>query len=143
MSQYLALFEPSEEGGFVVTFPGFKWGVTQGDSEEDAAAMAADALAMVIADYIAKGEPLPAQGKHRGRKYRPVRLPAMQSAKIELYREFCASGIRKAELARRMGISKGNIERLFNLNHHTRLDHIEAAFRALGKSLEIEVRDAA
>jgi hypothetical protein len=28
--EYPALFEPSKEGGFVVTFPDFDWGVTQG-----------------------------------------------------------------------------------------------------------------
>jgi antitoxin HicB len=72
-----------------------------------------------------------------------VRLPATQSAKAELYREFTAAGIPKAEFARRMGISKGNVDRLFDLNHQSRLDQIEAAFRALGKSLAIEVRDAA
>ena len=56
---------------------------------------------------------------------------------------FDASGIRKAEMARRMGISKVNVDRLFDLTHYSRLDQIEAAFRALGKELAIEIRDAA
>jgi antitoxin HicB len=34
--EYPALFEPAEEGGFVVTFPDFEWGITQGDDETDA-----------------------------------------------------------------------------------------------------------
>ena len=51
--------------------------------------------------------------------------------------------ISKVEMARRMGISKVNIDRLFDLTHHSRLDQVEAAFRALGKELAIEVRDAA
>jgi antitoxin HicB len=143
MLEYLALLEPAAEGGFVVTFPDFEWGVTQGDSEQQALTMARDALAMVIQDYINKGKPLPVPRKHRGRKYRPVRLPAMQAAKTELYREFLASHLRKAELARRLGISKGNVDRLFNLNHHTRLDQIEAAFYTMGKTLAIEVKNAA
>jgi antitoxin HicB len=67
----------------------------------------------------------------------------MQAAKAELYREFLTSGIRKAELARRLGIPKTNVDRLFDLRHQSRLDQIEAAFRALGKVLSIEVRDAA
>ena len=46
-------------------------------------------------------------------------------------------------MARRMGTSKVNVDRLFDLTHHSRLDQIEAAFRALGKELAIEVRDAA
>jgi antitoxin HicB len=144
MSEFNALFEPDEQnGGFVVTFPDFEWGVTQGDTEAEATEMAVDALTMVIADYIGKGKELPAAGKHRGRKYRVIRLPALVSAKTELYRAFLASGIRKAELARRLGISKGNIERLFDLKHHTRLDQLEAAFRAIGKRLSVEVHNEA
>jgi antitoxin HicB len=46
-------------------------------------------------------------------------------------------------LARRLGISKTNVDRLFDLKHHSRLDQIEAAVKALGKELTIDVRDAA
>ena len=56
---------------------------------------------------------------------------------------FEASGLRKAEMARRMGISKVDVDRLFDLTHHSRLDRIEAAFQALGKQLAIEIGDAA
>jgi antitoxin HicB len=49
----------------------------------------------------------------------------------------------KAELARRIGIPKTHIPRLFSLRHHSRLDLIESAFAALGKRLHVEVRDAA
>ena len=64
MLQFVALFEPAKEkGGFVVTFPGFDWGVTQGETEEEAVAMAVDALTMIIGDYIDKGKPLPVRGK--------------------------------------------------------------------------------
>src|SRR5947209_8362886 len=110
MLQYLALFDPAEEGGYVVTFPDLKWGVTQGDSDAEAMEMAADALAMILSDYIEKGEPLPTPGRHRGRHYRAVKLPAMQAAKAELYRQFASSGIRKAELARRLNMPKANID---------------------------------
>ena len=42
MLQYTALFQPAEEGGFVVTFPDIPSAITQGDTEEDALDMAAD-----------------------------------------------------------------------------------------------------
>ena len=143
MENYQALFEPAEEGGFVVTFPDFDWGVTQGDDEAEALDMAADCLALMIASDIKDGKPLPPPKHHRGSKYRSIRLPALQAAKAELYRQFVASGIRKSQLARRIDIHKANLDRLFDLNHHSRLDHLEAAFRALGKDITIEVRDAA
>jgi len=141
--EYPALFEPAEEGGFVITFPDFNWGVTQGDSEEQGMEMAEDALSLMVREHIRKGEPLPRPSKPRGRKYRTVHLTALQGAKAELYSAFLASGIRKAELARRLGIPKSTVDRLFDFDNQTRLDQIEAAFGALGKELTIAVRDAA
>ena len=143
MLEFRALFEPADEGGFVITFPDFCWGVTQGDDEEEGQQIAVDALAMIVNDYIERGERIPTPLNVRGRKYRAIRLPAIQEAKTLLYQAFTDSGLRKAELARRLGIAKTNVDRLFDLHHHTRLDQLEAAFRALGKELTINVRDAA
>ena len=49
----------------------------------------------------------------------------------------------EAGLKVRRRIRSHRIEGLFSLRHHSRLDHIEAAFTALGKRVDIEVRDAA
>jgi hypothetical protein len=35
------------------------------------------------------------------------------------------------------------VDRLLDLRHRSRLDQLEAAFRALGKQLHVEIRDAA
>jgi antitoxin HicB len=67
----------------------------------------------------------------------------MQAAKVELYRQFRTSGLRKVDLARRIGIPKTVIDRLFDLTHHSRLDQLEAAFAALGKRLAVQIEDAA
>jgi antitoxin HicB len=144
MEHYLALFEPDlEAGGYVVTFPDFGYGVTQGETDEEALEMARDLLMLTIGDYIREGKSLPVPSRHCGAKYRPVPLPVLQSAKVELYTAFVNAGLKKAEFARRIGIPKTHIDRLFSLRHHSRFDQIEAAFVALGKRLKIEVRDAA
>jgi len=143
MLSWQALFEPAEEGGFVVTFPDLGHGATQGETEEEALEMAADFLSCVVSDYIGSGEPLPEPKKRRGKKFRFIPLPALAGAKVELYRAFLASGIRKAELARRLGTSKGNIDRLFDLHHSTRIEQLEAAFQAIGKRMDIEIHEAA
>ena len=70
-------------------------------------------------------------------------MPALSAMKAELYRAFRESGIRKADLARRLGIPTANVDRLFDLKHHSRIDQIEAAFKAVGKKLTIGIRDAA
>ncbi len=140
---YPAVFTPAEEGGFVVTFPDFPWGGTQGETEAEAREMARDLLTLIIGQYIRKQEDIPRPGRIRGKHVRGVALPALVEAKVELYRTMRESGIRKAELARRMGQPKQQVERLLNLRHASRLDQIEAAFSALRKQLTIAVRDAA
>jgi antitoxin HicB len=144
MEAYLALFEPDREaGGYVVTFPDFGYGVTQGETGEEAMEMARDLLMLTIGDYIGESRPLPPAKRHRGSKFRPVPLSALQSAKVDLYTAFLESGLTKAEFARRIGISKTHIPRLFSLRHHSRLDLIESGFAALGKRLHVEARNAA
>jgi antitoxin HicB len=78
-----------------------------------------------------------------GFTFRPVLLPALQSAKVDLHMAFVESGLKKAEFARRIGRPKTHIERLFSLRHHSRPDPLEAAFGALGKRLHVEARNAA
>ena len=56
---------------------------------------------------------------------------------------FRNSGVKKAELARRLDIPKTSVDRLFDLDDPSRLDQIEAAFAALGKRIAVEVQDAA
>jgi antitoxin HicB len=144
MEPYLALFAPDRKaGGYVVTFPDFDYGVTQGETAEEAMEMAQDLLMLTIGDFIRESKPLPAPRRHRGSKFRPVPLPALQAAKVDLYIAFRESRLTKAEFARRIGIPKTHIDRLFSLRHRSRLEQLESALAALGKSLHVEVRNAA
>ena len=144
MFGYYGRFEPDrKQGGFVVTFPDLNHGATQGETIEAAIDMAEDLLRSIVDEMMKRGEDLPHAAKRRGRNYRLISLPALQSAKAELYSTFRSSGVKKAELARRIGIPKTNVERLFDLNHASRLDQIEAAFGAIGKKIEVRVSNAA
>ena len=144
MDVYFARFEPDRKvGGYVVTFPDFGYGVTQGETDQEAMEMAQDLLTLTIGDYIRESKPLPIPGRRRGSKYRPVSLQALQAAKVDLYAAFLKSGLTKAEFARRIGIPKTHIERLFSLRHRSQLHQIEAAFAALGMRLHVEARSAA
>ena len=143
MEPYLALFEPDRKaGGYVVTFPDFGYGVTQGETDQEAMEMAQDLLMLTIGDYMRESKPLPTPKRHRGAKFRPVPLPALQSAKVDLFIAFLESGMKKAEFARRIGIPKTHIERLFS-QHYSCLDRIESGFAALGNRLYIALSNAA
>jgi predicted RNase H-like HicB family nuclease len=56
---YNAVFEPAEEGGFVVFFPAIPGLATQGETLEEARAMAADCLKAYLESLRMDGEPLP------------------------------------------------------------------------------------
>ena len=70
-------------------------------------------------------------------------LPALTLAKVEPYRALRDDTVSAAELADRLGVQTSVIERMLNLNQRTALPEIEAAFRALGRRLGIEVSAAA
>ena len=141
--EYYARYEPAGEGSVTITFPDFGWGVSQGDTAEQARQMSEALLETLIQEHIDKGDELPRPGRHPGRKYHLVTLSALKNAKAELYNVFRSSGMRKAELARRLGIPKTNVDRLFDLRHRSRMDQMEAAFAALNKRLKLAVEDAA
>lgn len=53
------LFEPDEDGGFVVTCPALPGLVTQGDTMEEAREMAGEAIELYLESLLADGGPLP------------------------------------------------------------------------------------
>ena len=89
----------------------------------------------------APGSPLPLPSPAAGRPC--AVLPALTAAKVLLYRAMREAGVRKADLARRLGWHGPQIDRLLDLNHASRLDQIEAALAALGKRLTVDLADAA
>jgi len=56
---YTAVFEPAEEGGYVVSFPALPGCLTQGETLEEARQMAAEALQGYLEVLIARGRPIP------------------------------------------------------------------------------------
>ena len=56
---FAVVLEPEDEGGFTVRVPALPEIVTYGKDEREALAMAEDAIRLVVADSMARGEPLP------------------------------------------------------------------------------------
>ncbi len=141
--EYPAKFTPDREaGGFVVTFPDVPEAVTQGDTVDEALAMASEALELARTFYTEKGIALPAPSMLK-RGMRMVRVPATGEAKFRLYSALRAAGLTRADLARRMKASPAQVYRLLDIAHRSRLDEMDAAFAAIGKRLSIEILDAA
>jgi antitoxin HicB len=56
---YTAVFEPAEEGGYVVTVPALPRLVTEGDTLEEARAMVKDAIRGYLESLMKHGEEIP------------------------------------------------------------------------------------
>ena len=95
--EYPAKFTPDRKaGGFVVTFPDVPEAITQGDTIEEAMAMASEALELALTFYTEKWADLPVPGSLK-RGMRMVRVPALSEAKFRLYSALRAAGVGKIE----------------------------------------------
>ena len=61
--RYTVLFEPAEEGGYVVRCPALPGLITEGDTIEDARAMAEDAIRAYLESLRKDNLPLPTDRK--------------------------------------------------------------------------------
>jgi antitoxin HicB len=138
---YPVVLELDDNKTVLVTCPDLPEVATWGEDEEDGLRHAADAIEEALAARIARRDDIPEPTAAHGR---PVpSLPPLTDAKVALYRAALSAGISKAELGRRLGWHAPQIDRLFDLNHHSRIEQIDQALRVLGKRLIVGVRDAA
>ena len=122
-----------DDGAFLVTSPDFPELATFGDDREEAIARAADALEEAIAARIHDRDDIPAPSPGNT----CATLPPLTAAKVLLYQGMREQGIGKAELARRLGWHLPQVDRVLDVEHHSRLDQMDAALSAIGWRLEV------
>jgi antitoxin HicB len=125
----------------LVEVPDVPGAVTFGEDREEALLRAPDAIETALMGYIDLRRDLPAP--RAGGKGPFVTLPALTEAKLALYTAMRNAKVGKAELSRRLNCHLPQVDRLLDLRHASRLDQLEAAFRALGKRLSVQVDEAA
>ena len=139
---YPAEIERDEDGRFVVTFPDFGWGATDGASREEALAEAKDLLREVIATTIREGGDLPKPS--RAGKGRPLVVPPVQIAlKAALYDAWRGTGMSQRRFARELGVAESEVRRMLNPEHSTKAATIDRAMSWLGKRVTVTVGEAA
>ena len=127
-----------DDGSVLVTFADVPEAITFGADEQEALMQAVDALESGLSFYVDARQPLPTPSKpKRGQK--TVRPSAMECAKLGVYQAMTDQGIRKAELARRLGWHMPQLDRLFDLRHASKFEQIETAAAVLGKRLVLSV----
>lgn len=135
---YPAQLKAAPEGGFVVTFRDIPEAITQGDTEKEAMEMAEDVLYSSMEFYLEEKRqvPMPSPAK---RGERLVSLPLSAWAKVMLLNEMLDQQVTPSELARRLGTTPQNMNKVINLGHTTKIDALSEAMKALGARLEVSV----
>jgi hypothetical protein len=96
-------------------------------------------MVTIIEALIEDRRPMPLPRPGAGMR---VAVPALLAAKIALHNEMLKQRVNKAELGRRLNQHLPQFDRLIDVHRGSKLDQLEAAFRALGKRIEIRVSDA-
>ncbi len=133
---YPALFKPAKEGGFVVTFRDIPEAITQGDTKQEAEAMAQDVLTSSMDFYFEDNRPVPLPSQPRKGECL-VTLPPSVVAKVYLLNEMLAQGVGSTELARRMGVIPQEANRIVDFHHRTKIDTLANALAVLGRRMDI------
>ena len=132
MLAYPVRLEPDGDAVMAAS-PDFPELTTFGDNRKDALTHAVDALEEAIAARIHASQDIPAPSQGRTR----VALPTLTAVKVVLYQGMRGKGISRADLGRRLGWTSTQVDRVLDIQHRSRLDHIDAALGVIGQRLEV------
>ncbi|TBY41613.1 type II toxin-antitoxin system HicB family antitoxin [Rhizobium leguminosarum] len=139
MAWYKLAIQPDGDV-WLVTSPDFEEVVSFGKTQEEACRNGRNAIEEAIAGRIADGEDIPHPLQEPEGHGRWVEVPMMVYLKSAIYMLMREKQWTRADLQRALGWShREQIDRLFRLDHQTKLDAIEDAFKALGVPLRVDV----
>jgi antitoxin HicB len=142
MLAYPVKLTTDSNGTVLATVPDLPEAVTFGNDADEALTRAAEVIEDCLAEYVSRGFRIPVPSPAK-RGMRLAAISPLAEMKIAVYRAMLDQRISKADLARRLRCHPPQVDRLLDLAHNSRIDQINAAFRAVGKRLVIEVVDAA
>ena len=112
----------------MATSPDFPELTTFGDDRD-----AVDALEEAIAARIHAGQDIPSPSNGEV----GVGLPTLTAVKVILYQGMRDEGVGKAEMARRLGWHLPQVDRVLDIQHHSRMDQMDAALGVIGRELHV------
>jgi len=138
MLHYPINLEPDTNGTVLIDFVDFPNVHSAADNESDIDHQALEALETALQGYFERRLPIPLPSPTEPGQ-RTVVLPALAETKVLLWNEMFAQKLRKADLARLLNVHGPQVDRLFDLNHASKLDFVEQAAKALGKKLAVSL----
>lgn len=130
--------EPNGEGGYMASFRDVPEALTEAQTIAELKDMALDALVTAIEFYIEDRRKLPEPSTPLDGEM-VVTLPPSVVSKVLLLNAMVDSRIRPSELAKLMGITRQEVNRIIDLHHTTKIDTVGKALQAMGKRLELSI----
>ena len=138
---YPVEIERDGDGRYVVGFPDFGWGATDGATLEEALGEARDMLGELMASTMRESERLPEPSRDDEQRYVVV-PPVGIALKAALYEAFREAGMSQRRLARELDVAESEVRRMLNPDHATKAATIDRALRWLGKRVTVTVGEA-
>jgi len=113
-----------------------------GDTLKEALDGAIDAMETALSIYVDDRRLIPTGDAGEQESDAVLRLPALTAAKVGLWNTLLESGVSKAELARRLGVQRPQVDRLVDFLHHSKIENVERALQQLGRRILLSVEAA-
>jgi len=136
---YELKIEPDDNGTWLITSPDFEEVTTFSSTKEAACKNGLDAIEEAIAARIARGDDIPVPLRETRAKGRFVEVPALVFPKSALYMILRGKDWTRADLMGALDCKREHVDRLFRLDHNSRLDSREEAFKAVGHPLKFDM----
>jgi antitoxin HicB len=137
---YPARLKADDNGTVLIAFPDVPGAVSFGDTADEAIVNGLEALLTMFDGLMKDKRDIPGPSAVKaGTPF--VAVPALDAAKIELYRSMRKEGISKSELGRRLNVHLPQVDRILKVQYASQFEQMEAAFHAVGKRLVINVQD--
>ncbi len=136
--RFPAQVEPNGKGGFIASFKDVPEALTEAATVEELKENALDALVTAIDFYIEDRRAFP-EPSAAAEEDLVVELPASVIAKILLLNAMIETNTRPVDLARKLGVSRQEVNRITDLHHATKIDTIARALHALNRELNLSV----
>jgi len=138
MLKYPARFEPAEEGGYTVEFIDLPGCITEGDTLEEAKAMAKEALTGWLESVYSRGLQIPDPSTVTGKDIYSIE-PEPEIELPILIRKFrLEKGLSQMQIAAALGIKYQTYQRFENpRTFNATVKNLKRISSALGKDLEI------
>ncbi|EJI4859031.1 hypothetical protein RTS15_005174 [Salmonella enterica] len=113
-----------------------------GDSVDDALLESVDGAIVALSIEIDARRPIPAASQPEDGEY-VIHLPVLVVMKAALHNAMIATGTRKSDLARSMGMKGPQIDRLLDVCHSSKVETVELALQQLNRTVQVSVNKVA